>query len=162
MSEAIFGPFSYSCLAAQSYPTLCDPMDCSPPGSAATGLSRQEYCSGLPFFPPGELTNPGIRLVSPTSAALAGGFFTTSATGGSLTHIKTSHLLIIRNLDRTGSLVFLFVNSGNCTVGAAGISFFSYEDNLAALAGARTHIQKWLRTKAREWDCLHLNHITST
>ena len=41
------------------------------------GLSRQEYWSGLPFSPPGDLTqrlNP--RLMSP---ALAGRFFTTRA-----------------------------------------------------------------------------------
>ena len=27
----------------QSCLTLCDPVDCSPPGSSATGFSRQEY-----------------------------------------------------------------------------------------------------------------------
>ena len=32
----------------QSCPTLCDPMDCSPPGSFVHGFSRQEYWSGLP------------------------------------------------------------------------------------------------------------------
>ena len=32
----------------QSCLTLCDPMDCSPPGSYVHGLSRQEYWSGLP------------------------------------------------------------------------------------------------------------------
>ena len=26
------------CLAAQSSPTLCDPMDCSPPGSSVHGI----------------------------------------------------------------------------------------------------------------------------
>jgi len=31
----------------QSCLTLCDPMGCSPPGSSATGLSRQEYWSGF-------------------------------------------------------------------------------------------------------------------
>ena len=41
------------------------------------GFPRQEYWSGLPFPPPGNLPNPGIE---PTSPALAGGFFTTSAT----------------------------------------------------------------------------------
>ena len=33
---------------AQSCPTLCDPNDCSPPGSPLSlGVSRQEYWSGL-------------------------------------------------------------------------------------------------------------------
>ena len=44
------------------------------------GFSRQEYWSGLPFPSPGDLPNPGIELVSLIHAALAGRFFTTSAT----------------------------------------------------------------------------------
>ena len=44
------------------------------------GVSRQEYWSGLPCPPPGVLSNPGIEPVSLMSPALAGGFFTTSAT----------------------------------------------------------------------------------
>ena len=44
------------------------------------GFSRQEYWSGLPCPPPGDLPNPGIEPVSLTFPALAGGFFTTSAT----------------------------------------------------------------------------------
>ena len=44
------------------------------------GFSRQEYWNGLPCPPPGDLPNPGIEPASLTSPALAGGFFTTSAT----------------------------------------------------------------------------------
>ena len=44
------------------------------------GFSRQEYWSGLPCLPPGDLSDPGIELVSLMSPALAGRFFTTSAT----------------------------------------------------------------------------------
>ena len=46
--------------------TLCDPMDCSLPGSFIHGISRQEYWSGLPFPSLGDLPNPGIKLRSPT------------------------------------------------------------------------------------------------
>ena len=60
--------------------TLCDPIDCSPPDSSVHGFSRQEYWSGLPCPPPGDLPSPGIKLVSLMSPALAGGFFATSAT----------------------------------------------------------------------------------
>ena len=55
-------------------------MDCSPPGSSVMGFSRQDYWSGLPCPPPGDLPNPGIKPVSPMSPTLADGFFTTSAT----------------------------------------------------------------------------------
>ena len=36
----------------QSCPTLCDPIDGSPPGSTVPGFSRQEHWSGLPFPSP--------------------------------------------------------------------------------------------------------------
>ena len=44
------------------------------------GFSRQEYWSGLPCPPAGDFPNPGIEPTSLVSPALAGGFFTTSAT----------------------------------------------------------------------------------
>ena len=71
-----------SCVCAkwlQSYPTLCDPVDCIPPGSSV-GFSRQEYWSGLPFPPPGHLSDPGIEPASLSSSTLAGVFFSTSTT----------------------------------------------------------------------------------
>ena len=46
----------------------------------STGFSRQEFWSGLPFPPLGDLPGPGIEPASLTSHALSGGFFTTSAT----------------------------------------------------------------------------------
>ena len=48
--------------------------------SLSMGFSRQEYWSGLPCPPPGDLSIPGIKLVSLMSPALTGRFFTTSAT----------------------------------------------------------------------------------
>ena len=51
------------CLVAKSCLTLCDPMDCSPPGPM--GFSRPEYWSGLPFPSPGDLPKPGIEPMSP-------------------------------------------------------------------------------------------------
>ena len=60
-----------------------------PPGTPQTiahqvplsmGFSRQEYWSGVPFPPPGNLPDPGIEPESLKSPALAGGFFTASAT----------------------------------------------------------------------------------
>ena len=36
----------------QSFPTLCNPMDCSLPAPPSMGFSRQEYWSGLPLPSP--------------------------------------------------------------------------------------------------------------
>ena len=44
------------------------------------GFPRQEYWEGLPCPPPGDLPNPGIKLVSLTPPTLVGGFFTTGTT----------------------------------------------------------------------------------
>ena len=46
--------------------TLCNPVDCSLPGSSSLVFSRQEYWSGLPFPSPVNLPNPGIKPWSPT------------------------------------------------------------------------------------------------
>ena len=42
---------------------------------------RQEYWSELPFPPPRDLPDPGIKPKSPAAPALAGGFFTTKPPG---------------------------------------------------------------------------------
>ena len=45
------------------------------------GFPRQEYWSGLPFSPPGDLPYPGTEPVSLKSPALAGRFFGTAPPG---------------------------------------------------------------------------------
>ena len=65
----------------QSGPTLCEPMNCSPPGSSLHGDSPGKNTGvGLPCPPSGDLPNPGIKPVSLRSPALAGGFLNSSAT----------------------------------------------------------------------------------
>ena len=63
--KGMTGPVS-DCLVAQSYLTLCDSRDCSPQPPLSTGILQQEYWSGLPCPPPGDLLNPGIEHRSPT------------------------------------------------------------------------------------------------
>ena len=62
------------CRCAHSRLNLCDPP-------LSMGFSRQEYCSGFPFPPQGDLPDPGIEPTSLVSPALAGGFFTTETHG---------------------------------------------------------------------------------
>jgi len=66
-------------------------------GLLSMGFSRQEYWSGLPCLPPGDLPNPGIEPASPASPALAGGFFTTNASWEAppnSTHISKKKLIL--------------------------------------------------------------------
>ena len=55
-------------LFSQSCPTLCDPMDCSPPGSSVHRILQARVLEGLPFPPPGDL-NPGVEPRSPALQA---------------------------------------------------------------------------------------------
>ena len=64
----------------QLCPTLCDPMDYSPPGSSVFGISQERILEwdAIPF------SRGSFRArdqpVSPASPVLAGGFLTSSAT----------------------------------------------------------------------------------
>ena len=47
------------CVYTQLCLTLCDPMDCSPPGSSVCGISQARILGRLPFPSPGDLLEPG-------------------------------------------------------------------------------------------------------
>ena len=54
-------------LFTQLRPTLCHPMDYSPPGSSVHRIFQAKNSSGLSFPSPGYLLNPGLK---PRSLAL--------------------------------------------------------------------------------------------
>ena len=54
---------------AQSCPTFATPWTVAHQAPPSMGFSRQEYWSGLPFPPPGDLPDPGIEPRSPTLQA---------------------------------------------------------------------------------------------
>ena len=54
---------------AQSCPTLCDPVDCSPPGSSVHGILQARILEWVPFPSPGDLPDPGIEPRSPALEA---------------------------------------------------------------------------------------------
>ena len=70
------------CVRAQllSRVSLCNPIDCSLPGSLVHGILQARLLDWK-FPPPGDLPEPGIKPTSPVSPALAGGFFTIAAPG---------------------------------------------------------------------------------
>ena len=63
----------------QSCPTIYNSIDSSLPGFSTHGNLQARYWSELPFPPPGDFPNPGIKPVPLISPELAGGFLTTSA-----------------------------------------------------------------------------------
>ena len=95
------------CLVTKSCPTLCNPMNSSPPGRflCPWDFPGETTGVGLPFPSSGDLPGPGIKPMSP---ALAGRFFTTEPPGkpirdtklyrGSKTHHHPSDLKIFFSL----------------------------------------------------------------
>ena len=85
-----------SAQALHSCPTLCDPMDCSPPGSSVHGDSPR-----LPCPPPGDLPDPGIKPGSLVFPALAGGLFIAEPPGKPLSRlVKGKIFAVIREQER--------------------------------------------------------------
>ena len=99
-------------------------MNCSPQGPRSMGFSRQEGCSGLPVFSPGDLHNPGIEPRSPSlqvdslpaksqgkpknldvgSLSLLQGIFLTQGSNPGLPHCRH----IIYQMSHKGSPIFFF------------------------------------------------------
>ena len=75
-------PWAQHCVLSHiSHVQLCaTPWTVARQALLSMGFSRQEYWSGLPCPPPGDLPSPGMEPTSPLSPALAGGFLTTRAT----------------------------------------------------------------------------------
>ena len=77
-----------ACMSLSRVQGFANPTNCSLSDSLlSVELSSQGYRSGLPFPPPGDLPDPGIKPVSLACPALAGGFFTVEPPG------KPIHLL---------------------------------------------------------------------
>ena len=66
------------CSVAQSFPTLCGPKVCNPPGSSAHGIFQASILEWVAMSYSRDLPDPGIKPASLGSSALAGGFFITA------------------------------------------------------------------------------------
>ena len=78
-AQKFFFPFC-AALSLQWCPTLCGSLDCSPPGPSVHGMLQARMLQWVLCPPPEDLPHPETEPVSLTALALAGGFFTTSAT----------------------------------------------------------------------------------
>ena len=75
-------PFLFSgSMCTQSRLTLCDPRDCSPPGSSVYGILQARTRVGCHFLLQGISPTRGFEPTSPMSPALAGGFCTAQPPG---------------------------------------------------------------------------------
>ena len=74
----------HMCSVAKLCLTLCDPMDCGPPGSSVHGILQARILVWVAVPSSRGSSLPRIEPVALMSPALAGGVFTTNATWGRL------------------------------------------------------------------------------
>ena len=82
-----FSPMWKWTCQSQSCLTLCNPVDCGPPGSSVHRIFQEGILSC--YFLLGDLPNPGIKMAS---SALAGRFFTTEPPGKPPRLIKNNQI----------------------------------------------------------------------
>ena len=86
-------------------------------GSSVHGISQARNYTELPFPSQGDLSDPGIKPASLRSPALAGGFFTTSATW-EVVMVNSFHLIQLsvgryqRSLSEGVMCIDVIVSSG--------------------------------------------------
>ena len=66
------------CVCAQLCPTLCDPMDCNPPGFSVHGILQARILEWVAISSSMGSSQPRIKPTSPVASPLADGYFTTS------------------------------------------------------------------------------------
>ena len=70
--------------------TLCNSMDCSPPGSSVHGILQARMLEWVAMPPPEDLPDPGIKPPSLMSPALAGGSLSLALPGKPGDHLNLS------------------------------------------------------------------------
>ena len=63
------------CSVAQPFLTLCDPVDCTPPGSSVRGFIAAKTLEWVAISSSRGSSRPRDQPTSPEALALAGGFF---------------------------------------------------------------------------------------
>ena len=94
-----------SCAPAQSFSRVwlfVTPWTVACQAPLSMAFHRQEYWSGLPFPPPGDLPDPGIK---PRSPPLAGGFFTTEPPGKSSCYPNLTYYLLWPHLPQISAIL---------------------------------------------------------
>ena len=126
------------CLVAQLCPTLCNPMDSSPPGSSVHGILQARILEWVPRPSPGDLPNPGIE---PGSLVLQADFLPAEPQGkpkntrvGSLSLLQQIFLTqelnqgllhcrwILYQLSYQGSFLYNPANVGNLIFSSSSFS----------------------------------------
>ena len=71
----------FVCMSLNCVQLFVTPWTVARQAPLSMGFSRQDYWTGLPFPPPGDLSDPGMELSSLAFSALVGRFFITEPPG---------------------------------------------------------------------------------
>ena len=77
---------AYLPVHAQSCLTLCDPMDCSLPGSSICGILQARIVEWVAMSSSRDLPDPGIKPMSPVSPALQANSLLAEPSGKTITN----------------------------------------------------------------------------
>ena len=146
---------------APSCPTLCDPMDCSPPGSSVHGIFQARILEWVSISYFRGSSDPGMETTSLVSPALAGRFFNTGPPGKPLTNnilieiIKTQKItclwLHLHEMSMIGT------SRQRRLVVTSGWDQFGMWSDFLMVWGFLSEWWKYLGTWQRWW--LHVNDI---
>ena len=120
-------------------PTLCDPMDCSPPGFSVHRILQAGILEWLAIPSSRGSYQPGIELTSLTSPLLAGGCFTTSAIWEAHCEHRAACIFVCVCVLKVGTISFLFLFIWLCQVlvAACGNDFSCGKWDLAPSPGIK-------------------------
>ena len=125
-------------LIAQSCPILATPWTIACQAPLFMGFPRQEYQNGLPFPPPGDLSNPGIKPSSPVSPVLEAESLAAEPPGKPLLQ---DYVLAKTKLKRLlGCILEIFLNASPLDNNQNKLTGSSYSNPILAIALERlTH-----------------------
>ena len=75
LKEAVHLKHANACMCSQSYITLCDPMDCSPPGSSVHGIFQARILEWVAISSSREPFPPRDQTCITSASCIAGRFF---------------------------------------------------------------------------------------
>ena len=81
LKEAVHLKHANACMRSQSYITLCDPMDCSPPGSSVCGIFQARILQWVAISSSREPFPPRDQTCISSASCIAGRFFTAEPLG---------------------------------------------------------------------------------
>ena len=119
------------------------------------GFSRQEYWSGKPFPPPGDLVDSGM---DPGSPALQADSYCLSRQGSPSNYIK-SCLLSFSFTGPVGSVHFLFWSSQHTVYSMAADFPFMTKERLCREASLEQWRAMFARSTAVKWQHLHWSWV---